>query len=58
MTTSETEARRKREAAEALHKIQQALDGLEIETKRLVVTEIDRLVSFEESSHVAAERLQ
>ena len=54
MTTTESiKARQEIEVVTA--RIMRLMADLDVETKRMVVTEIDRLVAFEEASHAKAE---
>jgi hypothetical protein len=57
-TTAEIEARREREAEDLVAKIMRLMADSEVETKRRVLTELDRWVSYEESTHAAANRQQ
>ena len=56
--TDETEARRKREADDLIARTMRAMIDMTVEQKRAVVEQLDKLVALEESSFVAAERLQ
>jgi hypothetical protein len=53
MTTESIKARQEIEAVTA--RIMRLLADMVVEDKRAVVTEIDRLVAFEEASHAKAE---
>ena len=58
MTTSEIEAKRAAEIEDVVAKIMRLLVDLVVEDKRAVVEEVDRLVSYEESTWAIANKQQ
>ena len=53
-TNPEFEARREREIEDTVARIMRLMVDMTVEEKRRVVTEIDRLVAYEESTHAVA----
>ena len=51
---SEIEAKRAREIEDTVAKIMRQLVDMTVEEKRRVVEEVDRLVSYEQSTHAIA----
>ena len=53
-TDAEIEAKRKREIEDIVAKTMRSMADCTVEDKRRVVEEVDRLVSYEESTHAVA----